>query len=822
MKKLILISFLIIIIFSINIYSDEVYSEMNDEQMLMYIMYSNYDSLIELADYLQLDYEIGIEIEDLRKLLLDEFDFEIDQVLEQDSSVLIIKNSDMIDYYEIEEISTKYIKLLGNIYISIQGKIIKADKVIFDIEKKVVTAEGNIVFIDGKSVYYANKLYYNFDLKEGLIQSVKAKYDIYWINAEVVHSKGDNQFYAKNVQISTCNSQNPHYYVIGVDFYYSETYVLLLNANLYVGNTRLAWIPFYFSIEAGIGVPGIFGMNYGERKGLVLYNTFPLTENSLLCIDYFEKIGVNASIYTENKLFQNKMSYKFYFGGGYGSYLFYDYTRSLWSPYSNTYSVDKRQWDLRYGFYSEIDYRISSNLSMNLNVEFYSDMFFYYDYEISQIDNMLNTNDDKLRQFDLLDFLGNLGDIVYPSTKSLSNSFSLRYNYKKFSFNYNSDISVGYVIDNNEYRYSFDYYDYYVSAITPYSINSSLRYLSISNKYYSFSSSLSGYAREVLYYTEDKEIFRINKNYNIYNNFNFRLNFQYFSYSLYLKPRVNYLDYVNKEGENLVSDKKNSKFDFSLSNSISAGFDFAKISISSYQYYNFYLFKETEESLTVSSLRYSLGGAFFDRAIVYSFSSSLNLLEDDILKPIDYYINIKPTDYFYINYRSSLDSENNYTVNYHSISSRLNLTSFYIGNLVFSLSDSISYYNSLINIENHYINNSFSFSLSLEDEFSFSLSVVSKNNSLYKYNSMKEFYTDLLYSYNFFNKSDRLKSYFNLNSIRFSFKRDLHRFFWILGISGNYILDSTSNQYIFQTTYYFKISSLDINSLSFEEDYQTP
>ena len=61
----------------------------------------------------------------------------------------------------------------GNVSVSYKGKLLKADKLIYDKLNKKIEAKGNITFILGDQIFRASQLEYNFISKKGYLLDVK-------------------------------------------------------------------------------------------------------------------------------------------------------------------------------------------------------------------------------------------------------------------------------------------------------------------------------------------------------------------------------------------------------------------------------------------------------------------------------------------------------------------------------------------------------------------------------------------------------------------------------------------------------------------------
>ena len=61
----------------------------------------------------------------------------------------------------------------GNVSVSYKGKLLKADKLIYDKSNKKIEAKGNITFILGDQIFRVSQLEYSFNSEKGYLLDVK-------------------------------------------------------------------------------------------------------------------------------------------------------------------------------------------------------------------------------------------------------------------------------------------------------------------------------------------------------------------------------------------------------------------------------------------------------------------------------------------------------------------------------------------------------------------------------------------------------------------------------------------------------------------------
>lgn len=808
-------------LFSIKVFAQSIFDYFSEDQLLLYILYADYDQLQDMAKYYNLDTDK--KKEELQKELLIHFNLEVKKISAGKKELLIIKSADIILMDNIKKIDANVIELFGNIYLIIGKKIFKADHIIFNSKDNQVFAEGNVVFIDDKNTYYADKISFNLNLQKGVFTGVRGQLDNYYIKTNKLYALSKDSFYAQITSISTCDLINPHYHIESDTIYYSNDYILSFDNSVYVGNSRIFWFPIYFSLERGAGYSGNFGMEYEKREGFKFYNTWHFKKN-IFSLDYYENLGF-YSIYN----FNNSKNIKANFTIGLGNYLFYDSASDLWttiSPYDG-----KKDWTLRYGGNLSFSYpKLFNFLGLTLNLEYYSDTYLYSDV----------IKNKRLEKFEIQKFLKTYYPDIFPTTKdSLNQSLNLHFNLLNIPINVSSSLKLYSYINDQNYIYTPGYKNYYLFSIYPYNISSGKNLINFNNSLISLS---NRFQISSLYYLQYKYN---DSGENIFENSsldsqNFRFTFSYpitlnignkiFRFNSVFNPGLNYIS--NYDVENNKLDQSASGYNFSLNNSFNINSGFFNLRLSLINRYVDYFYKNLDFNWVSSFLNLNANGALLSNIFKYSISTGVNLLNSqdklvfdfkkENLNNLNFNFSFNPVNILSLRYSTSfklsvytsIDKFFNLKL-FDSLSLSLNPDYFYIYKIKTKINDTIYYYNDKTSNFNKYLTNTFSLSFMLTDQFSLSLRVSSENRSLWVYNTFQEGFIDLFKSFNFFNEQDRISSYFNLKSLSLSFKRDLHKFTLFVGITGGFII--IDNTYNFKITYSFGISSLDFKDLEYEE-----
>lgn len=813
-----------LLIFSKRIEAQTIYDYFTEDQLLLYILYADYKTLQEMAEYYNL--KTDLKKEDLKKELLKFFKLEIKKVKTDKKEILLIKSADIILMDNIKKVNANVIELFGNIYLVVEKRIFKADHIIYNSKDNNVFAEGHVVYIDGKNTYFADKLSFNLKIKKGVFIGVRGKLDNYYVQSEILYALSKKSFYAENISFSTCDLLNPHYHVESKKIFYSDDYILSLDNNVYVGNSLLLWFPIYFSFERGSGFSGNFGMEYKKREGFKFYNTWHYSKN-LFAFDYYENLGF-YTILKYNPLKNIKLN----FALGMGNYLFYDSNLDLWttiSPFNG-----EKKWLLRYGGNLKLSYpKLFKFLGIGLNLEFYSDTYLYSDV----------LKGDRLEKFIIQKFLRTYYPNIFPVSKdSLNQLLKFNLNILNTKINLSSNLRFSsYILDNN-YIYTPGYKLYYLYSFSPFYFSTSKTLFKIGNSFISLSNRFQISSKYYLQYKYDKEGNDIFTNSEIYlKNYRFSLSLpvnlnignSMFKFNSGINSRLNYISSYNFDKEEL--NNSSSGYNFNINNSFGIYTGYFNFRISLSNNYVDYFYKEVDFNWTTSVINLSINGSLLSGIFKYSMHTGINLLnksekilfefKKEKLNNLTINLSFIPNKLFNLKYSTSYKLSIFDNIQdipslklYDSLRLSFNSSYFYLCNIKTKINNSFYYYYKRTSNYKKYLTNNFGLSFYLKDQFSISINIFSENRNLWVYDSYYEAFIDLIKSYNFFNIQDRISSYFNLKSISLNFRRNLHRFTMMVGIKGGFVLND--NKYDFKITYSFSIISIDFKDIEYKEEIE--
>ncbi len=407
------------------------------------IMTASYYELVSWCNRLGLK-ETG-DKNTLEKRLLDYYGVKTPEEIKKEGRVIEIESARQTEYFDISAAKEKYITLRGGVVIRMEDRdkgiihLIKADRILFNQSKDLVTADGNleykIIGNNTEEIFKGKSLTFNINTWEGVFYKGLTEKEVgenknkfYFYGDEITRSKNDIVI-MDNGNITSCNElKSPHYHIHAKKIWLlAPGEWAIQDAVLYIGRVPVMFVPFFFypgdelffhpvmgyrqregtylqtttyiigrkkqqqNILSFLKVEEGTGEYYEERlKGLFLRKTrkrIPQINKDFLKVmmDVYSRLGVFSGI--EGK-FKNLISFK---GGiGFSRDIFYDETTSFYTPYYiNSAGVLTDIWNSSNLFGLEVPFRFGlegtlgitrENFSITGSFETYSDPSFPQDF----------------------------------------------------------------------------------------------------------------------------------------------------------------------------------------------------------------------------------------------------------------------------------------------------------------------------------------------------------------------------------------------------------------------------------------------------------
>jgi lipopolysaccharide assembly outer membrane protein LptD (OstA) len=282
-------------------------------------------------------------------------------------------------YYSGKKIFFKVDSSLVQIYGDAKahyGKLsISSDTILYNLDKKFLTAKGNVLFNDGNKDIIATTMSYDVDREIGDAYEAKTNAENGWFFGEKIRYFRGGVLKIKNGYYTTCELDPPHFWFyspkmrINIDESLIAEPVLLL-----VKDIPVFFVPFYFqSIKkersSGLLRPdfgtSFYGGNYVKKIGW--YQTLGSHADIIFYLNYYTEKGV--SFYIDN-LRWNLMPYSN--GNVSGNYI-------------------KERTDGRERWAIAIDTRskIPGGINFNVDTRIESDPYYMRDYEPGEVERLL-------------------------------------------------------------------------------------------------------------------------------------------------------------------------------------------------------------------------------------------------------------------------------------------------------------------------------------------------------------------------------------------------------------------------------------------------
>ncbi len=229
--------------------------------------------------YLGLDEKGGKK--DLQKRLYDYYSQAelTDDGKAEEKNTLMIESAERTEYFNIEKIDENYIKISGNVVVTMEDKkkqtthIIKTDRIILNQENNLITAFGNVNYTrkgkEGDEIFRGEKLSFNITNWEGIFiegTSEKIKEQdgnelTFLYSGKRIYRSENDLVILDKAEITSSKPEDPYYNIKA-----KRIWVLapgewgVKNAVLYVGHVPVFYFPFFFHPGDKLVFNPAFGM----------------------------------------------------------------------------------------------------------------------------------------------------------------------------------------------------------------------------------------------------------------------------------------------------------------------------------------------------------------------------------------------------------------------------------------------------------------------------------------------------------------------------------------------------------------------------------
>jgi hypothetical protein len=772
-----------------------------------------------------------------RRLLEYEFNKGFPQVDERvavgDMEEIILNHADFIEYQEDEE-GDEIIFLRGNVDIEYAAKKITADQVNINVDTGIITGVGNITFISQGKEYWAESFYYNSSTDEGLFINAKTYISKFFYKGGIIWKVHESEkFVAEDVTLTTCDLDDPHYRIESDKLYfYDENRVLIKDASIYYGSEKVMRLPYLYK---NLNEPVIrSSLYFRERAGIVSQNTYyPLeTDEKELKLkgDFYERLGLYigsdfSAIYPSGGSTQIGVSAAL----SNDVYRYEDVTEE-WSPYGPPgdpdFSINR---DLRYklALYQMINFGTGYENETEFNIYWASDPYYAFDFERRK------------EKFDVFDLI-NQAEYDYPRKSSGFTWFVNNYFfYKYLSISIQNRLRFEPQRDTDEeFRFLPDYYEYRIYTLTTPDITVSHQKSILNGKRPEIFSDInyksSASYSHTIYYDENGNLSSELHKANTLLNFNrdYLLS-EFVLFTPEIEVGAQGQAHVEPDSSEELDDKQNSFLYGKAKENIKVG--------SSHIYLEMthdlkYKFVGPDDEYVYGDFRIhelAIGGYAGWEIFTDYIRTSIDLrptydwernryktfeLDENRFSPLINTLTFKP--FFVLSMRDRLIYDiadarfktNSFDLNYES-------SAIYLWGREFFIQWNLDWEHNFVNPRLDILRSSFGLNARVHRYWELYLTVLSRNDDLWRYEKLGDPFVDLLKSFNFFNTEDREESLFKIKGISLGFIHDLHDWELRFDYTGNRQLSFDQSRYLWNNTYSISLGLKEIESLRIHTQY---
>ncbi len=194
----------------------------------------------------------------------------------------------------IFDVDSQKVFLFGNAKVDYKDITLKAEYIVFDWKKNLITAIGvpdstgkmigDPVFIDGSQEFKAKKIIYNYHSKKGKIYELITKQGPGFFHGEEIKMMPDGNMFGRKAMYTTCNHEDPHFEI-------AVNKVKVIPDKLLVAGRSMLVI-------AGMPTPliapfGLFPLNQNKKTGILFpeFGSDPIRGFNLRHGGYYFALG---------------------------------------------------------------------------------------------------------------------------------------------------------------------------------------------------------------------------------------------------------------------------------------------------------------------------------------------------------------------------------------------------------------------------------------------------------------------------------------------------------------------------------------------------
>ncbi len=225
-----------------------------------------------------------------------------DSIAIEDSVAIdsIYYKADSVFYY----VQKERIKLSGNAFLRYQGATISSDTISVDMKEQQASSQGQALMKEGAHQLLGEEIHFDIENQTGLIAQGATKFDKGYYYGKEVRKVGKEVFDIDSGYFTTCDSEEPHYYIFSRDMrMYKDDKIVAKPVVFYVNHFPVLALPFAtFTIKRGrqtgflVAEPGYNSSDGKYLKNIAYFIAFSDYADVTAALDYMEKTGWESRV----------------------------------------------------------------------------------------------------------------------------------------------------------------------------------------------------------------------------------------------------------------------------------------------------------------------------------------------------------------------------------------------------------------------------------------------------------------------------------------------------------------------------------------------
>lgn len=224
-------------------------------------------------------------------------------------------NGDTVEY----SMEKKEVTAQGNVSVNYKGTKLRCNKLTVNTQTKDATAQGNVRIEDESGLMEGEKIIYNFNTKKGTVVHARFISSPYFGKSEEIQKIGDKEFVSSNGYATTCDFDHPHYNLRAKKVVViPKDKIQTRQDTVVIGSTPIMYLPCYSHSLKDPLMHVQLSPGYSKDWGAYLLSAwrYNLADNvnGRIYLDYRDRLGVASGFGTNYRSVKfGKGDFKFYY-----------------------------------------------------------------------------------------------------------------------------------------------------------------------------------------------------------------------------------------------------------------------------------------------------------------------------------------------------------------------------------------------------------------------------------------------------------------------------------------------------------------------------